>query len=65
MVAVVIDNPKYFFQQKENVLMIFGLSICAAEFILTTMFGYPYHIEFFIGGAAFCGVSVFQKIDKK
>lgn len=58
-------TKRYWWRQRENILMVFGLVICSAEFFFATILGYPYHFEFFIGGAAFCGISVFQRLDKK
>lgn len=44
--------------------MAFGMTICSGEFLAATVLGFPFHFEFFIGGGAFCGISIFQKIDK-
>lgn len=46
------------FPYHEVVLFIVGLAICVFEVIDAEVLGRPFHYEFLILGAAFCGVSL-------
>lgn len=52
-------------ENKEKILMVSGLLLIAASFIVTEIFHGPFHIEFLLGGLTLCGVSSSLWKDKK
>lgn len=49
---------------REKILMVSGLVLIAASFIVTEILGGPFHVEFLIAGLALCGISITQWKDK-
>lgn len=45
---------------RDKILMMFGLGLIAASFVVTEIFRGPFHFEFLIAGLALCGITVVQ-----
>lgn len=59
-------NPQHQWRlTREKILMFFGLSLIAAEFINAEVRSGTFHLEFLIGGLALCGISIAQWGDKR
>jgi hypothetical protein len=50
---------------REKILMFAGLTLIAASFINSEVFGGIFHIEYVGAGLALCGISITQWGDKK
>lgn len=58
-------NGHQWWRRKENLLLVFGLSIALGEFINAELFGRSFHAEFLVFAGALCGVWATQLGDKK
>lgn len=50
---------------RESILMVAGLALIGASFIVTEIQGGPFHVEFLVGGLALCGIGIAQFGDKR
>ena len=50
---------------REAVLLVAGLLLIGASFVVTEIRGGPFHVEFLLGGLALCGISITQFGDRR